>query len=202
MHESAEYCIIGYWRSNDVGGVLTVRNGTDLHKYWYSNEQEAESGFCEARKGRAARQWHWQIVTVNLDTKLTPCVLEFSWNVMAYGDAQEGKWRGNWRMEWGSQYPSHYLGTWCIQHYYRWCRTPRLPVVNWTDPSADLNGLVRFAERRNLVSASVPSRFKSSLTMPFTVTLHFPLGIIAKNVRRKICVDEIFETFACNNKTW
>ena len=19
----------------------------------------------------------------------------------------------------GSQYPSHYLGTWCIQHYYR-----------------------------------------------------------------------------------
>ena len=22
------------------------------------------------------------------------------WNVMAYGDAREGKWRGNWRMEW------------------------------------------------------------------------------------------------------
>jgi hypothetical protein len=21
----------------------------------------------------------------------------------------------------GSQYPSHHLGTWCIQHYYRWC---------------------------------------------------------------------------------
>jgi len=21
----------------------------------------------------------------------------------------------------GSQYPSHYLRTWCIQHYYRWC---------------------------------------------------------------------------------
>ena len=21
----------------------------------------------------------------------------------------------------GSQYPSHYLGIWCIQHYYRWC---------------------------------------------------------------------------------
>jgi len=21
----------------------------------------------------------------------------------------------------GSQYPSHYLGTWCIQHYYGWC---------------------------------------------------------------------------------
>jgi len=28
------------------------------------------------------------------------CLVESSWNVMAHGDAQEGKWRGNWRMEW------------------------------------------------------------------------------------------------------
>ena len=62
-----------------------------------------------------------------------------------------------------SQYSSHYLGTWCIQHYYRWCSTPRLPVVDWTDAPADLNGLVRFAERWNLVSVRVPSHFKRSL---------------------------------------
>ena len=30
-------------------------------------------------------------------------------------------------------------------------RTPRLPVVDWTDAPADLNGLVLCAERRNLV---------------------------------------------------
>jgi hypothetical protein len=30
---------------------------------------------------------------------------------------------------------------------------------------ADLNGLVRFAERRNLVSARVPSHFKRSLAL-------------------------------------
>ena len=42
-------------------------------------------------------------------------------------------------------------------------RTPQLPAVDWTDAPADLNGLVRFAERRNLVSARVPSRFKHSL---------------------------------------
>jgi len=42
-------------------------------------------------------------------------------------------------------------------------RTPLLPVVEWTDAPADLNGLVRFAERRNLFSARVPSHFKSSL---------------------------------------
>ena len=35
-------------------------------------------------------------------------------------------------------------------------RTPRLPAV-------DLNGLVRFAERRNLVSARVPSHFNRSI---------------------------------------
>jgi hypothetical protein len=41
-------------------------------------------------------------------------------------------------------------------------RTPRLPIVDWTDTHADVNGLVRFAERRNLVSAHVPSHFKRS----------------------------------------
>jgi len=40
--------------------------------------------------------------------------------------------------------------------------TSRLPVVD-SDAPADLNGLVRFAERRNLVSARVPSLFKRSL---------------------------------------
>ena len=85
----------------------------------------------------------------------------------------------------GIQYSSHYLGTWCIQHYYRWCAHSRLPVVDWTDANADLtlklltttivappsnaskwqmgfnsafkglNGFVRFAERRNMVSARV-----------------------------------------------
>jgi len=38
-------------------------------------------------------------------------------------------------------------------------RTPRLPAVDLTDAPADLIGLVRFAEKRNLVSARVPSHF-------------------------------------------
>jgi hypothetical protein len=32
-------------------------------------------------------------------THFSECV-ESIWNVMAHGDAREGKWRGNWRMEW------------------------------------------------------------------------------------------------------
>jgi len=32
-----------------------------------------------------------------------------------------GEVRGKLANGVGSQYPSHYLATWCIQHYYRWC---------------------------------------------------------------------------------
>jgi len=46
--------------------------------------------------------------------------------------------------------------------------TPRLPVVDGTDAPADLNGLVRLAERPNLVSARVPSHFNWPL---ITVTV-------------------------------
>ena len=50
-------------------------------------------------------------------------------------------------------------------------RTSRLAAVDRTDAPADLNGLVRFAERRNLVSARVPSRFKRRLCFStFTVS--------------------------------
>ena len=42
-------------------------------------------------------------------------------------------------------------------------RTPRLPVVDLTDAPVGVNGLVLFAERRNMVSARVPSHFKRSL---------------------------------------
>jgi len=32
-----------------------------------------------------------------------------------------GEVKGKLTNEVGSQYSSHYLGTWCIQHYYLWC---------------------------------------------------------------------------------
>jgi len=75
---------------------------------------------------------------------------------MAHGDAGEGKWRGNWRMEWVASILTpppnvDYAPLLKLMH------TPRLPAVEWTDAPTDLNGLVRFGERRNLVSAHVPS---------------------------------------------
>jgi hypothetical protein len=75
---------------------------------------------------------------------------------------KEGKWKGNCRMEWVAStltlprnmvYPA----------LLPLMRTTRLPVVDWTDAPADLNRLVHIAERRNLVSAPVPSHFNRSL---------------------------------------
>jgi hypothetical protein len=64
-------------------------------------------------------------------------------------------------------------------------RTPRLPAVDWTDAPADLNGLVRFAERRNLVSARVPSHFKRSLYPVFAVWRNY-CHVIQVNIRNCI----------------
>ena len=91
--------------------------------------------------------------------------VESSWNVMAHGDAREGKWRGNRRMEWvaSTLHTTSERGVSSITtaDAHTSAASSRL---NWRPP-ADLNGLVRFAERRNLVSARVPSYFKRSLAL-------------------------------------
>jgi len=68
----------------------------------------------------------------------------------------------------------YYLGTWLLTLM----RASRLPAVDWTYPTADLNGLVRFGERRNLVSARVPSRFKC--TLPTCTSLNSPSLFLAR----------------------
>jgi len=53
-------------------------------------------------------------------------------------------------------------------------RTPRLLVVDWTDAPGDLNGLVRFAETRNMSSARVPSHFNWLLPLPLLPNFFLP----------------------------
>ena len=43
-----------------------------------------------------AEIWHFAVQDVHHNW----LIVDSSWNVMAHGDAREGKWRGNWRMEW------------------------------------------------------------------------------------------------------
>ena len=93
--------------------------------------------------------------------------VESSWNVMAHGDAREGKWRGNWQMEWVAST----LHT-ASEHGVSSITTAdaHTSAADWTDAPADLNGPVRFAERRNLVSARVIT-FQSSLIHSFFLVL-------------------------------
>ena len=90
--------------------------------------------------------------------------LESSWNVMAHGDARAGKWRENWRVEWAAitlyTTSEHGLSNITTVDAHTSAASSRL---NWRYPTSDLNGLVCFAERRNLVSVLVPSHFKRSL---------------------------------------
>ena len=78
-------------------------------------------------------------------------------HTVAHGDAREEKWRGNWRMEWVASTLTPSPNVVCPALLKLMC-TPRLPAVDWTDAPTDLNGLVCFRERQNLVSVRVPSR--------------------------------------------
>ena len=80
---------------------------------------------------------------------------------MSHGDAREGKWRGNWRMQWVASTlhttSEHVVSSITIADAHTSAASSRL---NWRHPPADLNGLGPFRpERRNLVSALVPSHF-------------------------------------------
>ena len=78
------------------------------------------------------------------------------------GGRAESEWDGTrWRT--GGEVKGKERMEWVASSLASFIRTPRLPVVDWTDPPADLNGLVRFAERPILVSARVPSRSDSAI---------------------------------------
>ena len=82
-------------------------------------------------------------------------VVEWKWNLVAHGKARE-KWRGKRRMEWVASSLALYWNT-VYPALLPLMRTPRLPAADWTDTPANINGLVHFAGRPNLVSARVPS---------------------------------------------
>ena len=99
-------------------------------------------------------------------------IVDSSWNVMANGDAREGKLRGNWRLEWVASTlhttSEHGLFSITTADAHTSAASSRL---NWR-PSADLNGLVLFAERLNVVSARLPSHFNWPLPREFYCFKH------------------------------
>ena len=135
--------------------------------------------YAQDGRFREAQVSHWQLATayrtsLSRLSLVTICkhqrvlalfavqFVESIWNVMAHGDARVGKWRENWRMEWvaSTLHPTSEHGVFSINtaDVHTSVASSRL---NWCP--CRLNGLIRFAERRNLASARVSSHFKSSL---------------------------------------
>ena len=80
-------------------------------------------------------------------------------------------------------------------------RTSRLPVVDLTDAPADLNGLVRFAERRNLVSARVSSHFKRSL-LRLCLSLRRPTGESNEPTFSSVLTCHVIARVKDGNEAW
>ena len=90
---------------------------------------------------------------------VTMNVVDSRWIMMAQGDAREGKWRGNWQTKWVAN-TLHTTSERGVSSITTADAQTSAAIIDWTDGPVDLNGFVRFAERRNLVSARVPLRFK------------------------------------------
>ena len=83
---------------------------------------------------------------------------------MADGDAREGKCSVNWRME-GVASTLHTTSEQVVSSITTADAHTSTASSRLADAPADLNGLVPFAERRNLFSACEPSHFKRSLLL-------------------------------------
>ena len=104
------------------------------------------------------------------------------WHTVTHGRGSEGE-TGEWS---GYPVPFTLPRNMAYPAILPMMRTLRLPVVNWTDAPADLNGLVSFAERRNLVSAraitfqaqSTPVLYKIGNKFLYTAWFNFSVTTV------------------------
>ena len=77
----------------------------------------------DTREGKWRGNWRMQLVASTLHTTSEHGVSSIRLQFKCAGTRWRtgGEVKGKLVNAVGSQYPSHYLGTWCIQHYYRWC---------------------------------------------------------------------------------
>jgi len=91
------------------------------------------------------------------------------WHTATHG---REKWRGNWWMQWVASTlhttSEHGVSSITTADAHTSAASSRL---NWRPP-VDLNGLVRFGERRNLVYTHVPSHFNWSLPIVVYIRLN------------------------------
>jgi len=101
-------CLLKGWRGGGIHKtVYFLENYIGTDDCQCRHIRGACSSGCRTKQGKTTRAL-WGIGLV-----------ESSWNVMARGDAREGKWRGNWRMVWvaSTLHPTSEHGV----SSYRWC---------------------------------------------------------------------------------
>jgi hypothetical protein len=97
---SSSFCLY----TNSKSTTDTCRISSVEYCYGYNKLYFGESDAL----GFLTRRYH---LVVGADLRVWSSVhavlykVESNWNVMAHGDAWEGKWRGNWRMKWVASTP-------------------------------------------------------------------------------------------------
>ena len=89
-------------------------------------------GWLDRRRDMDSLKNKFLVLARNRFNKTVTLLLELVRNLVAHGDPREGKWRGNWRMEWVASNltpPPNVV----YPPFFKLMRTPRLPVVDWTD---------------------------------------------------------------------
>ena len=145
----------GNWRMQWVASTLYTTSEHDVSSI---TTADAHNLAASSRLSWRPRRFKWTRPS-RRKPKSGICVCAVTF--MAHGDAREGKWSGNWRMQWVASTlhttSEHGVSSITTVDAHNSAASSRL---NWRP--ADINWLVRFAERRILVSARVPSYFKRS----------------------------------------
>ena len=96
--------------------------------------------------------------------------IDYSLNVMAHGDAREGKWRGNWRMEWVASTlhttSKHGVSSITTADAHTSAASSRL---NWRPCRFKWTRPFRWKTKSGFCACGVPSHFKHSLPSTNTV---------------------------------
>ena len=158
-----------------------------------SPAKEKTINFCNS-KADSTQLWQR-----NCLSKTVQYYVELVRNLVAHGDAREGKWTGNWRMEWVAStltpppnvvYPA----------LLKLMRTHRLPAADWTDPPTDLNGLVRFGGKTKSGFCACAITFRTSYnssTNPLSQSCTAIIMVIETTQSHKSCrvLDKNNDTF-------
>ena len=106
-----------------------------------------------------------------------------------YTVTQGGEVKGKLANAVGSKYSSHYLGTWCIQHYYRWC------AHLGCQQSTELTPPGRFKRTR-------PFRWKTKSVL-FACAITFQPAFSSHNqLEFQMCFPEAWVQYGISKRAW